>query len=113
MRFNKQIINIPIYQCSIVFGGYKQLGFDEDIKTDFGTKRASCRMIDGDVWFYYSDSIGGSILAHEVVHMANMIFTMKGIQANETNDEHLAYLVEYIYKQLSEKIFNTKERYKK
>lgn len=45
------------------------------------------------------------VIAHECVHIKNLIFRNKGIQADPKNDEPEAYLVGFLFKEI-EKIFN-------
>lgn len=49
------------------------------------------------VAFEYSD---GSIIAHEIVHIINYIYTDCGIHFDRDNDEHTAYLTGWLFEEI-------------
>lgn len=44
-----------------------------------------------------------SIIAHEVIHVANRILESRGVEISTSNDEALTYLVSYIIEQIQKK----------
>ena len=55
------------------------------------------------VWFHPTEFIP-SLVAHEVIHLKNLIFTHVSFKQDPSNDEAEAYLVEYLVKEI-EKVY--------
>jgi hypothetical protein len=53
----------------------------------------------------HSRSAAISVIAHEAVHAASFIFDQIGAKADFNNDEHVAYLVQYICQKVEDKLF--------
>lgn len=53
---------------------------------------------------FQKDNITPHLIAHEVVHLVNAIFSFKGIKLDTENDESQAYLTEFIFKEIYKRI---------
>jgi len=53
----------------------------------------------------HSRSAAISVIAHEAVHAASFIYGYIGAKADFDNDEHVAYMVQYICHKVEDKIF--------
>lgn len=42
----------------------------------------------------------GSVIAHEIVHLVNLVYIDRSIPLDILNDEHQAYLTEWFFKQI-------------
>ena len=100
----KTIIDIPIYQCKLTIILDKDLSYvEKKYRTkslfDYGavTMRVPNKFSEYVMAFEYSD---GTIIAHEIVHLKNYIYQDKCIKLDKHNDEHEAYLVGWLYKQI-------------
>jgi len=73
----------------------KYFGFDVNDKA-YGT----CWLTNNGIviWVKHFDIKHLDCLTHETIHAANFIFQCKGIQSDNENDEALAYLVQWIFK---------------
>lgn len=58
---------------------------------------------------FQKGKLNPGLLAHEVVHLVNLIFKFKGVKLDTSNDEHQAYLTEFIF----ESIWSRFEKFKK
>jgi len=45
----------------------------------------------------YSKKENAACIAHEIIHVANFIFSGRDIEFTYNHDEHYAYFVEYLY----------------
>ena len=83
------------YDTTIVDNGEKALGVTVPVKDKEG-----CSIIT--LWlsrFKSNDSNDLSILTHECVHASNMIFDKIGVKIDSDNDEHVAYMTQYLFYQ--------------
>lgn len=48
----------------------------------------------------FKNEPSGSVIAHEVVHLVNLLFIDRSIPLDIHNDEHQAYLTEWFFKQI-------------
>jgi hypothetical protein len=100
----KTTIDIPIYQCKLTIILDKDLSYVEKkygtkSLSDYGaiTMRVPNEFSEYIVAFEYTE---GTIIAHEVVHLKNLIIQDKGIKLNTFNDEPEAYLTGWLFKQI-------------
>jgi len=56
----------------------------------------------GEIFFTFKKCIdfGGGALAHECLHIAHRVFKICGVKSDEDNDEHTAYLLAWIYREV-------------
>ena len=98
---------VPIYEIPLfVYIGYPPEGIRKKYNIDPGVDAvAAVHEIEGAllVWFYTKE-FNASLVAHEVVHLKNLIFTHVSFKQDPTNDEAEAYLVEYLVKEI-EKVY--------
>jgi len=99
-----KIINIPIYCCKLTIVLDKNLSYvEEKYKTkslkDFGaaTLKNESKYRDYIVAFEY---VSGSIIAHEIVHIINLIYLDCGIELDRINDENQAYLTGWLFDEI-------------
>lgn len=53
---------------------------------------------DGDIYMSFDPQfLTPGLIAHECLHAAMLLFDIKGIDVTPQHDEHLAYLLEFIY----------------
>lgn len=97
-------IKIPIYQCNLTMVLDKDLSYiEKKYKTmplsDYGavTMRIPNKFSEYIVAFEYTD---GAIIAHEIVHLKNLIYQDKGIELDRYNDEPEAYLIGWLFKEI-------------
>jgi hypothetical protein len=109
-------IKIPIYQCSLTIILDKDLSYVEKIYNtkslkDYGavTMRKPNAFSEYIVAFEYST---GSIIAHEVVHLVNYIFSDRNVELDRFNDEPQAYLTGWLFDEI-DNFINSAEKDKK
>ena len=102
----RHVIHVPIYHTAItVCNDYKEQPVPESGSIG-GRLVAAVWHEDGEVFMTYDpDKITRGTLAHECLHIANHICEMKLIKADVTNDEHVAYLLEWAFDELHPIIF--------
>jgi hypothetical protein len=100
----KTIINIPIYQCKLTVILDKDLSYVEKKYgttplSNYGavTMRVPNKFCEYVMAFEYN---GGTIIAHEIVHLKNYIYQDIGIESDRFNDEPEAYLTGWLFKQI-------------
>jgi len=59
------------------------------------------------------ETIGSEAIVHESVHIAMFIFERIGINFDTDNHEHFAYLVEYVYSNLTKIAVEMQKKYRK
>lgn len=104
----KQSFKIPILDIIVEFGGIDEMNADAYAQEKYsnGSFITACSWSDGGIIkFAYSDELTYSVLVHEICHLVNLIFGIKGIQPDLHNDEFQAYLMGYLFKALAERIF--------
>lgn len=109
MQFHRQTILIELYDIEIQFGGVEEMRQEDYVrsKLDEGSKVTAMTWMDnGVIKLAYSDSLNLKVLAHEIVHIVNLIFRTKGIQLDLNNDEPQAYLTGWLTQELHQRIFN-------
>lgn len=98
----KKKIIIPIYDCPLTIIVVDDL---TSLNSKFNTK------IDDNydaVFFTHKDKAHvafrpdspDDLIVHETVHVVNHIFDYYGVELDVNNDEHQAYLTQYIFKQI-------------
>jgi hypothetical protein len=102
----RHVIHVPIYHTAItVSNDYKEQPVP-NTNNDGGQVIAAVWHEDGEVFMTYNpEKITRGVLAHECLHIANHICEMKFIKADVTNDEHVAYLLEWAFDELYAIIF--------
>lgn len=98
----KTLVPVPIYGTTITVCDDFTEQPTPDSNCGAGTTIAAVWHDKGDVFFTYNPNLltlGG--IVHESLHVANHIFEMKGIHADETNDEHVAYLMQWVFERLN------------
>lgn len=100
----QKIIDIPIYRAKLTMIFDEDLSFvEKKYKTKslkaFGavTIKDESKYRNYVVAFEYSD---GSIIAHEIVHIINYIYSDCGIELDRFNDEHQAYLTGWLFDEI-------------
>lgn len=100
----KTTIDIPIYQCKLTIILDKDLSYVEKkyrtkSLSDYGavTMRVHNKFSEYVMAFEYAE---GTIIAHEIVHLKNLIYQDRCIKLDKHNDEHEAYLVGWLFKQI-------------
>jgi hypothetical protein len=106
----KHVINVPLYHTRItICDNYKEQPVPES-GLDNGRTVAAVWHEGGEIFMTYDPSdITRSVLAHECLHIANHICEIKYIKADVTNDEHVAYLLEWAFEELDAIIFGGKK----
>ena len=100
----KKIIDCPLYRTDILieYGKAKKLGKKYSLKkigTDFRDfPAATLRMKDNAITIIFNnkDDVRVSNVAHECVHVKNMVFADVGPFSNADNDEHEAYFISWL-----------------
>lgn len=59
--------------------------------------------------YYYRNTIS-SIVAHEAIHATNIMFTYLGASYTLDEDEHFAYFVQFITKQILDILYPNKDK---
>lgn len=101
-----KIISIPIYcgKLTIIFD--KNLKYvEEKFKTPPLENYGAVTLKDESKYRHYVvafEYYSGSIIAHEIVHIINYIFTDCGIHLDRDNDEHQAYLTGWLFEKIDE-----------
>lgn len=104
MRVKKY--KIPIYQGNLVLILTKDLNkvskeYNLPNLKDYGAVTFKNQMQYREyIIAFEKDSISGSIIAHEVVHLINFIFIDCGIELDRVNDENQAYLSGYFFQRI-------------
>lgn len=100
----KKTINIPIYCAKLIVIFDKDLSYIENkYKTkslkDFGavTLKDESKCRNYVVAFEYNS---GSIIAHEIVHIINLIYLDCGIELDRVNDECTSYLTGWLFSEI-------------
>ena len=94
----KKKIKIPIYNQSIVV-----------IITEEENPRykAFVDYVDGYITaLFVKKHLSDGIIVHECVHLVNFLYRHIGAELDINNDEHQAYLTQYIYEQIKNIINN-------
>lgn len=98
-------IDIPIYQCKLTVILDKDLSYvEKTYKTkslsNYGavTMRVPGEFAEYVMAFEYADF---SIIAHEIVHLKNFIFSDRCIELDNNNDEAEAYLTGWLAEKIS------------
>lgn len=93
----RQSIKIPIYNQGIDVSDEMPEKYKSDYKAvfEYGSQ----------ILYYQPDFFTPAQIAHECVHIANWVCERCGILLEYRNDEALAYLVEYLFEEIS-KIVN-------
>lgn len=110
MQTKRQEIFIDILGISVVFGNMETMGTELYIQSQLeqGSSVTACTWNDnGTIKFAYSDRLDIGVLAHEIVHIVNIIFNARGLKLDSNNDEFQAYLTGWLFKHLYDKIFLT------
>lgn len=99
-----KVINIPIYHSKLTIILDNDLSYvEKKYKTkslkDFGavTIKDESKYRNYVVAFEYFD---GSIIAHEIVHIINYIYSDCGIELDRVNDENQAYLTGWLFNEI-------------
>ena len=91
----KKKIKIPIYNQSIVV-----------IITEEENPRYKA-FVDGYITaLFVKKHLSDGIIVHECVHLVNFLYRHIGAELDINNDEHQAYLTQYIYEQIKNIINN-------
>lgn len=109
MDMTKKILNVPILDVKIIYGGLDVMGTEYYIQQqlDSGSIVDACCWRDHEgIKFAYSRNLRLSVLAHEIVHLINIMYREKGIKLDTENDEWQAYLTSWLFKNLYEGIYN-------
>lgn len=99
----EKLINIPIYDVPLMVGIFdKEKEAIEKYPEIFtrGTKACVAEDLNtGDI-FMIVPSTKLHHLAHECIHVINVIYKQKGIQPQRDNDEHEAYLMGFLFQKI-------------
>lgn len=105
--------NIPIYfgKLNIVFSkDFKKT--NEDLKlncTNFDFKAICIYDHSGlDYYILFDKKPSHEVIAHEALHIVNMIFNHRGVKINTSNDEAQAYFLGWVV----DRIYKAKEHFK-
>jgi hypothetical protein len=98
---------VPIYEIPLfVYIGYPPEPIRKKYNIDPGVDAvAAVHEIEGAllVWFHTTE-FNAPLVAHEVVHLKNLIFTHVSFKQDPSNDEAEAYLIEHLVKEI-EKVY--------
>lgn len=105
-------IKVPIYK--VIIEGYTRDSFLKEFVDYFEEKDienydAFCTFDPRnktDIVFVFEPGAPLDVIVHESVHIVNMIFNICGVQLDLENDETQAYLTQYIFKELTAKIYS-------
>ena len=104
MRYFK----VPLYHSAVVV--LSQKAYNKKFPTNWHEGcMAQTYMHEGDVYITFDLKYltpGG--IAHECLHAAMMIFEAKGVDVTPQHDEHLAYLLEFIYNNVYDIMYKKK-----
>jgi hypothetical protein len=100
-KIMKTELIIPIYQ--------RRLEVSDSLEDTIAVGEVSDN--DGEIFFSFKrgKKFGGAALAHECLHIANRVFRICGVKSDEWNDEHCAYMVQWLYLELFDFIFRPKK----
>lgn len=108
MDMTKKMLNVPILDVKIIYGGMEAMNTEYYIRQQL----ESGSIVDACCWrdhegikFAYSNGLTLSVLAHEIVHLINIIYRQKGIRLDTENDEWQAYLTSWLFKNLYQGIY--------
>lgn len=97
-------LDIPIFQSKLIIILDKDLSYvEKKYKTPSLEKYGAVTLRDNNnyrnyvVAFEYSS---GSIIAHEIVHIVNYIYSDCGIELDRSNDENQAYLTGWLFREI-------------
>lgn len=97
----KFAIQVPIYWTSIHVCDTPEEQPIPGTEGENGTLMSAVWHQNGGVYFTYDkQTITPAIFAHEALHIVHHIFEMKGIRADVLNDEHTAYLLQWVFENL-------------
>ena len=67
---------------------------------DYHYKKKNCiyLIFYSKAFYKYSKKKNAACIAHEMIHVVNIIFEARDIEFTYKHDEHYAYFVEYLYK---------------
>ena len=109
MDMTKKILHVPILDVDIIYGGMQAMETEYYIQQqlDSGSIVDACCWKDHEgVKFAYGRGLTLSVLAHEIVHLINIIYRQKGIKLDTENDEWQAYLTSWLFKNLYQGIYD-------
>ena len=90
----KKKFKIPIYNTNVIVS-------DENDKSDIYD--AYVDLVDNEIWLRYSkDKINDGIIVHESVHIVNFLYYRIGAKLDIYEDEHQAYLTQFIFNKLKQ-----------
>lgn len=90
----KRKFKIPIYNTNVIVS-------DENDKSD--VYDAYVDLVDNEIWLRYSkDKINDGIIVHEAVHIINFLYYRIGAKLDIYEDEHQAYLTQFIFNKLKQ-----------
>lgn len=98
MKFD---IKIPLYNQTITVS--------DDMPDKYKSDYAAGFEYETQTLYYQAEVFTPDRIAHECVHIANWICERVGIALEYRNDESLAYLVQYLFANISKKV-NTQEK---
>jgi hypothetical protein len=104
-------IIIPIYNIELsIHQGEQQLeGLIADGKIDdrFSDRSAFVFDYDDTIYVWFMDNVPLNIVVHECVHIVSFVYTMIVATKDLINDEHEAYLMQWLFEEIKNKIKTT------
>lgn len=90
----KKKFKIPIYNTNVVVNDKNDKSNEYDAYVD---------LVDNEIWLRYNkENINDGIIVHECVHIVNFLYYRIGAKLDIYEDEHQAYLTQYIYKKVKQ-----------
>lgn len=114
------LAHVPIFNCSVFFVGdcdhvnamdaiYKLKGKKTRCELEPG-KDGQVRDINGDVFCWVKDCEQGSIVLHELVHVACSIMEVKGIPQCRETEEVMCYLSGWLKLHVMDKVYEKRRK---
>ena len=103
-----ETVEIPIYYGNLIIiisNNYKEVAAKYDLKENvdnYGAFVWGKRNENGIMEFFVcvDEQVENHLIAHEVVHLVNMIFIEKGIELDRHNDQPQAYLTGWVFREI-------------
>lgn len=105
-------IYIPIYGIEFhLYDDLKQIGFPSDLQFGAGLEwNWSQDPMSKPKMAFKMNAITMGRIAHECSHLIFRIYARAGIDANSADDEHFAYLLEYLVNKVSDALLQHKKK---
>lgn len=103
-------IYVPIYNIEFyLYDDLTQIGFAPDSHFAAGLEWELANPTSRPKMAFRMDAITMGRIAHECSHLIFRIYARAGIEVDSTNDEHFAYLLEYLVNKVADALLQHKK----